>query len=119
MRLIDGDELLYKLCMMGHRDDITSFSIRDIMKTIDTMLTADATPVVHGQWEYYCGAKMGGEVGSMTNGDYIRNMSNKELADFICDIYACKDCYYMIRVNDEWMEPDEVRGWLENRNATD
>jgi hypothetical protein len=47
----------------------------------------------------------------MTNFDKIKAMSVEELADFICDIYASNE-HKEIRVDGEWMLPEDVEGWL-------
>ena len=48
----------------------------------------------------------------MTNFDRIKAMSIDELANFICDIYACNE-YREIRVDGKWMFPEDVDEWLE------
>ena len=55
----------------------------------------------------------------MTNFERIKSMSLEKLADFICDIYASNE-HAMIRVDGEWMQPEEVEGWLaKNFTTTD
>ena len=47
----------------------------------------------------------------MTHLERIRAMSAEELADFICDIYSCNE-HQEIRVDGEWMLPENVEEWL-------
>lgn len=47
----------------------------------------------------------------MNNGDYIRSLSDEDLADFICAIYSGND-YSSIRIDGNWVERDEMEEWL-------
>ena len=54
----------------------------------------------------------------MTNHEVIQSMSVSELADFICDIYASNE-HHEIRVDGNWMLPEDVEEWLKRARGVD
>ena len=54
----------------------------------------------------------------MTNHEVITSMTPRQLADFICDIYASNE-HREIRVDGKWMHPEDVEEWLERAREVD